>query len=72
MHCLVLGIGNRDNWGRRLGGSARKLSVFSGIGTAILGYKGGDAIDWRIQDRTRCIRIEKVLYQPEAAGDFHL
>lgn len=53
-------------------GSARKLSVFSGVGTAILGYREGDAIDWRIPDRTRCIRIEKVLYLPEAAGDFHL
>ncbi|WP_353193448.1 GNAT family N-acetyltransferase [Pandoraea pnomenusa] len=53
-------------------GSAGKLSVFSGVGSAILGYQEGDAIDWRIRDRTRQIRIEKVLYQPEAAGDFHL
>lgn len=53
-------------------GSPDKLSICSDIGTAILGYKEGDAIDWRTQDRTRCIRIEKVLYQPEAAGDFHL
>lgn len=52
--------------------SAGKLSVFSDIGTAILGYQEGDAIDWRISDQTRHIRIEKVLYQPEAAGDFHL
>jgi regulator of nucleoside diphosphate kinase len=49
-----------------------KLSVFSGIGTAILGYREGDALDWRMPDRTRRIRIEKVLYQPEAAGNFHL
>ena len=53
-------------------GSAGKLSVCSGIGTAILGYREGDFIDWRIPDRTRRIRIEKVLYQPEAAGEFHL
>ncbi len=53
-------------------GSGGKLSVCSDIGTAILGYKEGDAIDWRILDRTRRIWIEKVLYQPEAAGDFHL
>ncbi|MDQ2183998.1 GNAT family N-acetyltransferase [Alcaligenaceae bacterium A4P071] len=53
-------------------GSARKLSICSGIGTAILGYREGDAIDWRISNRTSQIRIEKVLYQPEAAGDFHL
>lgn len=53
-------------------GSAGKLSVCSGVGTAILGYKEGDAIDWRTADRTRHIRIGRVLYQPEAAGDFHL
>ncbi|MBF5006281.1 bifunctional GNAT family N-acetyltransferase/nucleoside diphosphate kinase regulator [Diaphorobacter caeni] len=52
--------------------SAGKLSVCSDIGTAILGYKEGDTIDWRISDRTRRICIEKVLYQPEATGDFHL
>ncbi|MDD3935270.1 bifunctional GNAT family N-acetyltransferase/nucleoside diphosphate kinase regulator [Rhodoferax sp.] len=51
---------------------AGKLSVCSGIGTAILGYKAGDAFSWRIPNRTCHIRIEKVLYQPEAAGDFHL
>ena len=52
--------------------SAGKLSVYSDIGTAILGYKEGDAFDWRIPNRTRRISIEKVLYQPEAAGHFHL
>jgi regulator of nucleoside diphosphate kinase len=52
--------------------SAGKLSVSSGLGTAILGYKAGDAFSWRIPNRTCHIRIDKVLYQPEAAGDFHL
>ncbi len=51
---------------------AGKLSVCSDIGTAILGYKEGDAFDWRMTNRTRHVRIGKVLYQPEAAGDFHL
>lgn len=51
---------------------AGRLSVCSGIGTAILGYREGDAFEWRVRDRTRRIRIGKVLYQPEAAGDFHL
>jgi regulator of nucleoside diphosphate kinase len=53
-------------------GSAGKLSVCSDIGTAILGYREGDAFDWRMTNRTRHVRIGKVLYQPEAAGDFHL
>lgn len=52
--------------------SAGKLSVCSDMGTAILGYKEGDTFDWRMTNRTRHIRIGKVLYQPEAAGDFHL
>ncbi len=51
---------------------AGKWSVCSDIGTAILGYKEGDAFDWRMTNRVRHIRIGKVLYQPEAAGDFHL
>ena len=52
--------------------NAGKHSVYSDIGAAILGYQEGDAIDWRISDRTRRIEIRKVLYQPEAAGHFHL
>lgn len=49
-----------------------KLSVLSEIGTAILGYQEGDAIDWVVRDRTREIRIEKLIYQPESRGDLHL
>ena len=51
---------------------AGKLSVCSGLGTAILGYKEGDTFSWRLPHRTCHIRIRKLLYQPEAAGDFHL
>jgi len=47
-----------------------RLSVASPIGTAILGYAAGDTIEWQV--RAGRIRIEEVLYQPEAAGDFHL
>lgn len=49
-----------------------KLSVFSDVGAAILGYQEGVAIDWMVTDRTRRIRIDKVIYQPESSGDFHL
>lgn len=51
---------------------AGKLSVLSSIGTAILGYAGGDVIEWRVPAGLRRIKIEKVLYQPEAEGDYHL
>lgn len=51
---------------------AGKLSVLSDVGAAILGYQEGDEIDWKVRDRTRRIQIEKVIYQPESCGDFHL
>ncbi|HQZ13085.1 MAG TPA: GNAT family N-acetyltransferase [Devosia sp.] len=51
---------------------AGRLSVLSDVGAAILGYHEGDAIDWMVADRTRRILIDKVIYQPEASGDFHL
>lgn len=51
---------------------AGRLSIVSDVGTAILGYREGDAFDWRVADRTRRVRIAKVLYQPEAAGHLHL
>lgn len=52
--------------------SSGKLSVLSDVGAAILGYQEGDAIDRMVSDRTRRILIERVIYQPESSGDFHL
>jgi len=49
-----------------------KLSVFSPIGTAILGYSEGDRISWSVPSGKIDIHIHKILYQPEAAGHFHL
>lgn len=47
-----------------------RISVLAPIGTALLGYAEGDVIEWPVPAGVRHIRIEKVLYQPEAAGDF--
>ncbi|TLD41076.1 MAG: Regulator of nucleoside diphosphate kinase [Candidatus Jettenia ecosi] len=48
------------------------ISVLAPIGTAILGYREGDNIEWKVPSGRRSISIKKILYQPEAAGDFHL
>ncbi len=50
--------------------SAAKLSVFSPIGTAILGYREGDTIEWEVPSGISTIVIEKIIYQPESAGDY--
>jgi regulator of nucleoside diphosphate kinase len=49
-----------------------KVSVVSPVGTAVLGYAEGDTIEWSVPAGKRRLRIEKILYQPEAAGDHHL
>lgn len=49
-----------------------KISVLAPVGTAILGYRVGDMIEWQVPAGKRRLKIEEVLYQPEAAGDYHL
>lgn len=49
-----------------------KISVFSPIGTAILGFQEGDIIEWKIPAGIIKLMVEKILYQPESAGDYEL
>ena len=42
------------------------LSVLAPIGTALLGYKEGDVIEWPVPRGVRRVRVLKILYQPEA------
>ena len=49
-----------------------KISVLAPIGTAILGYKVGATVKWKVPAGERKFRIREILYQPEAAGDYHL
>ena len=51
---------------------AGAISVLAPVGTAIIGYAVGAVIEWPVPGGIRRIRIEQILYQPEAAGDFHL
>jgi regulator of nucleoside diphosphate kinase len=48
-----------------------RISVLAPIGTAILGYRLGDVIEWPVPAGLRRIRVEEVLYQPERAGALH-
>ena len=49
-----------------------KISILAPIGTAILGYKRGDTIEWEVPSGLRRFKVDKILYQPEAAGDYEL
>jgi len=52
--------------------SQGKISVLAPIGTAILGYKSGDTIEWPVPSGVRKLKIDKILYQPEATGNYEL
>lgn len=47
-----------------------KISVLAPIGTAMLGYRVGDTFEWETPDGMRKIRVDKVIFQPEASGDY--
>jgi regulator of nucleoside diphosphate kinase len=45
-----------------------RLSVLAPIGTALLGYREGDVVEWPVPGGVRVLKIEKLLHQPEAAA----
>jgi len=49
-----------------------KISILAPIGTALLGYKAGDIIEWKVPAGLTKLKVEDILYQPEAVGDYHL
>ena len=51
---------------------AGAISVLAPIGTAVLGYRTGDTFTWQVPDGIRRLQVVRVLYQPEASGDYHL
>lgn len=46
------------------------VSILAPIGTAMIGYRVGDVFEWDTPDGKVRMRVEKILYQPEAGGVF--
>jgi regulator of nucleoside diphosphate kinase len=49
-----------------------KVSVLAPLGLALLGARVGQVVEFDAPAGLRRLRIQKIFYQPEAAGDFHL
>ena len=49
-----------------------RLSVAGPCGMELLGKRVGQIISWTLGSKVRRFRVEQVIYQPEAAGDYHL
>ena len=53
-------------------GSAHKVSVLAPVGSALLGLRIGQSIDWPLPGgRTARLQVLAIRYQPEAAGELH-
>jgi regulator of nucleoside diphosphate kinase len=48
------------------------VSVLTQFGTAVLGYRVGDTIEWDVPAGARTLKVEDVEFQPEAAGRYDL
>lgn len=48
-----------------------KISVLAPVGIALLGQGVGDVIEWVIPSGKARLKIEKIVYQPEAAGEYN-
>lgn len=49
-----------------------KISIFSPVATALIGYRVKDEIDWIVPLGLTKLKIEEIVYQPEAAGNYYL
>ncbi len=50
-----------------------KISVFAPVGTALLGLREGDSIEWPVPSgKQRALTVVSVLFQPEAEGRYDL
>ena len=53
-------------------GINNKVSILAPFGSALLGLRVGDTIEWPVPSgRTIRLRVLSIRYQPEAAGDLH-
>lgn len=48
-----------------------RISILAPVGTALLGYRVGDTVEWKVPAGLKKLRIKEIVYQPEAAGDYH-
>jgi regulator of nucleoside diphosphate kinase len=49
-----------------------KISILAPIGTAMLGCEIGDTFESKVPAGKRRLKVKRIIYQPEAAGDYHL
>jgi regulator of nucleoside diphosphate kinase len=49
-----------------------KISILAPIGTGMLGYRVGDIFEWDVPAGKRQLLVKRIIFQPEASGNFDL
>lgn len=49
-----------------------RISVLAPVGTAMLGQRVGDEVEWEVPAGKVRLQVVEIIFQPEAAGQFHL
>tara|TARA_R110002111_G_scaffold83523_1_gene131256 strand:- start:65 stop:481 length:417 start_codon:yes stop_codon:yes gene_type:complete len=47
-----------------------RISILAPLGTALLGYRVGDTLEWDMPGGRRRYKIASITHQPEAAGEW--
>lgn len=49
-----------------------RISVLAPVGTALLGYRVGDTLEWQVPAGLRRLKVAEILDQPEAVKHYQL
>jgi regulator of nucleoside diphosphate kinase len=53
-------------------GAHPRVSILAPVGSALLGLRTGESIDWPMPDgQIKRLRVLSLVHQPEAAGEYH-
>ena len=55
----------------RADSASGKISILAPVGTAMLGYRVGDIVEWEDHAGLKRVKVEEIRYQPEAEHDHH-
>ncbi len=53
------------------GSGEGQISILAPVGTALIGYRVGDVVECDVPAGRARLKVKEILYQPEAAGNFH-
>jgi len=48
-----------------------KIPILAPVGTAMLGYRVGDTVEWEVPAGLKRLKVEEIVYQPEAEGNYY-